>query len=52
MIELTREDFSMIIMDIIIGVAYIPRGNKTDDFIQYLWECYKDNKHIITIGVK
>ena len=52
MIELTREQFSMIIMDLMICATETPVCTKTHDIINFLWECYKDNKHIITIGVK
>lgn len=52
MIELTREDFSMVVMDLLICGTRLPVTDKTHAFIDFLWECYKDNKHIITIGVK
>jgi hypothetical protein len=52
MIELTREEFSMIIMDLLICTEQIPVSVKTHDFISFLWESYKENRHITTIGVK
>lgn len=52
MIELTKEQFAMVIMDLMSCTTTIPVITKTHDFIKFLCECYKDDKHIITIGIR
>lgn len=52
MIELTKEQFAMAIMDLMTCTSKIPVSSTTHNIIAFLFECYKDNKHIITIGVK
>lgn len=52
MVELTREEFSMIIMDLLHCTEQTPVSVKTHYFIRFLWDSYKEYRRIITIGIK
>lgn len=52
MIELTREQLALIIIDLQIYTHDNPVTTKSHELLDFLFKAYADNRKIITIGIK
>jgi hypothetical protein len=52
MIELTKEQLALIIIDLQIYTRDNQVTTKTHELLNFLYNAYADNKRIITIGIK
>lgn len=51
MIELTKEQLAMVIMDLKVSTDGEPVTNKTYELIDFLYKAYADDRRICTIGI-
>ena len=52
MIELTREQLAMVIMDLKVSIDDTPVTIKTHEFVDFLYNAYAEDRRICTIGIK
>ena len=51
MIELTKEQLAMVIMDLKVSIDDTPVTTKTHELVDFLYKAYADDRRICTIGI-